>query len=318
MEREPIKIRLTPRVSAHSEAKNQREEFWLSMGQENKNYEELEGQLCQGLGSALHDLLVDHLSAPLDHRNGILLRSEFHELLSLLRKYMETRQSEKVSPREVETESIIRVFEQRQRLIFERPELMAIFGKIAAGTKVIFVFRVTGYSSINLDLSVASLNKLSEAFDNDFESFRVFLEAFVPQAYARVFNYGDDKRLDCLVQIPASYAQAFNVASSPSFPAAIQPQHLVEQSTVGGREKAEWLWRLANGSLILPVLLALYVMYQSVNVIGDATKSQRELMAPIFDHQMKLLEEDRLRLVNRPTPLPPSASTSSAAHPVTR
>lgn len=121
------------------------------------------------------------------------------------------------------------------------------------------------------------------------------------------------------MQVPAAYEQAF-VASPPSVPSAAPPipPFLPSPPTANvtpstpARERAEWLWRLANGSLLVPFLLALVVMYYGVAMLKDVRGLQNEALKPVLEHQLKLLEEDRRRMfreASTPTPSVPATST---------
>lgn len=310
MERASIRIRLSPRVAV-PEAKNQRESFWRSMGQENDDFDSLEGKLCSEFGPALRQLLVEHLSEPLRDANREFLRGEFGDLKHFLFRYFDGPSMEKDWQRGQALEAIARLIEQRQQFLRESPGLQAVSEKISATATIIFGVRIVGYSSINLDLSVGSLTKVAEVFDNDFDSFRVFLEAFAPRAYASVFNSNDAKRLDSNVQIPDQFAKAFATTTSPSPAAGLPVTPPEQQSPSAAREKAEWLWRLANGSLLVPVMLSLVVLYLGMSMLSDIGKSQNEMMKPIFEHQMRLLEEDRRRLFKENVVTPSSAPPTS-------
>lgn len=313
MERASIRIRLIARVQ-DSDVMNPREAFWLSMGHENGNYDALEGKLCNEFGPALRNLLIEHFSEPLRDADRKFFRGEFGDLDHFLFRYFDRPRKEKDWWQGQELDAIARIYEQRQQFFNENPAIRATIEKIAATSPIIFAVRIAGYSSINLDLSVGSIKKVAEIFDGDFDSFRVFLEAFVPQAYARVFSSSDAERLDCAVQIPNTFARAFSATMSPSSPAVLPEQQISSLSPTSAREKAEWLWRLANGSLLVPVILSLAVMYLGMTMLRDIGKSQQTMMAPIFEHQMKLLEEDRHRLFKEvaPTPAPSSSPASTS------
>lgn len=160
---------------------------------------------------------------------------------------------------------------------------------------------------MSLDLFVASIKGVTRAFDNDFDSFRVFLEVFVPQAFERVF-FGESAGVECSVQIPTTYQEAF------AAPVSVETPALPTQALAAARERAEWLWRLANGSLLVPFLLALAVMYYGVAISRDAARTQYEALKPILEHQLKLLEEDRRRLLRDTSggASPPMSGASSS------
>jgi hypothetical protein len=196
-------------------------------------------------------------------------------------------------------EALSRILEQRQQLLRDNVDLRRVQERIAATAGIVFSCRIVRYSSLNLDLAAGSFNDIAKAFENDFDSFRVFLEAFIPVAFAEVFSEESADRLTFSAAIPASAEQAFRAAiqiPSPPIVATPAPPLPTTQST-DARARAEWLWRLANGSLLVPLLLALVVMYQGLRMLNDIRGTQFEAIRPVLEHQLRLLEEDRHRLL---------------------
>lgn len=309
MERESIRIRLIPRDPLR-QGENPRAAFWHSMQSEDDNFDYLEGKLCSEFGPALRHLLITHLSAPLRDFDRMFI-NKFNNIDNFLFQVFERIFTKGRGYDPQILEAFTHLSEQREKFLRENLDLKSVRGKIAAASEVIFNVRITGYSSINLEMAVGGLKKLAEVFDNDFDSFRVFLDAFVPQAYAHVFNSNDARRLDSYIQIPDSFANAF-VSTTP-FPTAEVPGALPahrgnEQSPSPARKRAEWLWMLANGSLLVPFLISLGVMYLGISTLHDIGRSQNEMIKPIFEHQVKLLEEDRRRLFKESIPVPPTTT----------
>ena len=239
-----------------------------------------------------------------------LYRGEFRDLEHFLFRFLEGPRSEKSWDQAQVLDAFTRLLEQRQQIFRESPALQRVQERVAAASSVTFSVRLAGYSSLNLDLSLGSIKSVAEAFENDFDSFRIFLEAFVPQAFARVFWEENANRLDFFVQIPASYEQAFIVKPDQTPVSISETTSVVSASpSAPARERAEWLWRLANGSLLIPLLLALVVMYFGMSALKEIMGSQNEALKPILEHQLKLLEEDRHRLFKEP----PSAAVPSSA-----
>jgi hypothetical protein len=318
MKLEPIRLRLVPRQPLPEQA-NPRDAFWRAIrrpDEQDDDISESEGKLRKDFGPALRYLLIQELSEPLRQIEQTLYRGEFRDLEHFLFRFFEGPSSDKGWDRSQALDAFTRLIEQRQQVFRDSPALRRAQERVAAASSVNFSVRLAGYSSLSLDLSVGSLKSAAEAFENDFESFRVFLEAFIPQAFGRIFWDEDANRLDFTVQVPAAYEQAF-VASPPQQPSATQPPAAALQPAAAtppvtpARERAEWLWRLANGSLLVPLLLALVVMYYGLAMLKDLRGSQNEALKPILEHQLKLLEEDRRRLFKEPPASTPAASTAS-------
>ena len=301
-----IRIRITPREREPT-AGNPREAFWSAMRSQsdsNQTIASSEAKLCREFGIELRRALLNELAAPLRTLDSELFPGSFRDIEHWMFRFMNGPSSEREWSRYQFAEVFSRLLEQRQQVLRESPSLRSVQERLAAAAAVTFSTRIVGYASLSLDLSAGSFTHLAQAFDNDFDSFRVFLEAFVPIAFAGVFSEDTADRLDFAVSIPASAEQAFRAASTGGpVPQAPPPTAQPSPGSPGAaRERAEWLWRLANGSLLIPVLLALLVMYQGMKMLTEIRAAQHEAVKPILEHQLKLLEEDRQRLFRAPAP----------------
>lgn len=321
MKLEPIRLRLVPRQPLQEQS-NPRDAFWRAIRRpvdQDDDIAQSEGKLRKEFGPALRHLLLQELAEPLRQIEQNLYRGEFRDLEHFLFRFFDGPNSEKVGwDRTQALDAFSRLVEQRQQIFRDSPSLRRAQERVAAASSVTFSARLAGYSSLNLDLSIGSLQSLADAFDNDFESFRVFLEAFVPRAFEQVFWQENADRLDFTVQVPASYEQAFvasqplHATPTPQAPVAVAQPAAASSPATPARERAEWLWRLANGSLLVPLVLALIVMYYGMAMLKDLRGSQNEALKPILEHQLKLLEEDRRRLFKEPPAPAPVSSGASA------
>jgi hypothetical protein len=307
MPSDAIRIRITPRESVSADL-DPREAFWTAARRESESNQTIassEAKLCREFGIELRRSLLRELAEPLHILDSELFPGSLRDFEHWMFRFMDGPSSERERYRYQFVDAFSRLLEQRQQVLRESPSLRSVQERLAAAAGVTFSTRIAGYSSLNLDLSAGSFTQLAKAFENDFDSFRVFLEAFVPVAFAGVFASDNADRLDFAVTIPASAEQAFRASAIDTQNLqAITPPPPVVGSPVAARERAEWLWRLANGSLLVPVILALFVLYQGMKMLSDIRASQYESLKPILEHQLKLLEEDRHRLI-RDTP-PPS------------
>jgi hypothetical protein len=323
---DPIRLRFAAR-QVTDDHRNPRETFWEAIRSENesgKTIAELEGKLTREFGPALRTVLVRHLAEPLRSVSDDLLLDRFYDFDRFFFRMLDDPKSEARWAVGQAFEALVRLSEQRLQLIQSSPALRAAQDRLAAASRVSFSARIAGYSSLNLDLSVAALSSLVEVFDRDFDSFRVFLEAFIPQAFEHVFWEDEANRVEITVQIPPSYQKAFAEAPAgrreeserPSVAPVISARAPEESaSRSASRERAEWVWRLANGSLLVPLLLALAVMYFGISMLNELRGAQSDAMKPILEHQLKLLEEDRRRMSKEPAAAapPPAAVASTAA-----
>lgn len=300
-----IRIRATARDGA-SEKSNPREAFWAPLRNSEKfqslefPYQiwRLEAALCQEFGGELRSALMRQL------REGLHgLDSEFlpgmRDFERFFFRYMDFPKDEAF--RYQFAEVFTRYLEHRQEMWRENPALRKTQEQLAAAAGIFFSARISGYASLGFDLSVGSFSQLAKAFDGDFDSFRVFLEAFVPVAFGEVFDQKFVAGLDFTISIPSSVEQAFDAAAAApvaahSATAAQAPPPAIASHSSAARERAEWLWRLANGSLLIPVIITLFVMFYGAQLLLDIRNSQNVAFQPILEHQLKLLQEDRLRM----------------------
>lgn len=301
MPTEAIRVRIAARDDTSPPPRDPRASFWepwrgSSPDLSNASITQFEAKLCREFGHSLSSALVQHLSEPFRTMDSHLFPSPFRELERLFFHFPE-RELYRYQIADV----LGKLLEQRQQEFRENPSLRHTQDRIAAAAGVMFATKIVGYSSMTLDVTTGSFLELSKAFDGNFDTFRVFLDAFIPTAFADVFSQEFADRLDFSATVPASTQQAFEAASATS--AAAHTRAVPDSGaappvapTAAARERAEWLWRLANGSLLVPVLLSLFVMYYGLRMITDIRSAQFEAMKPILDHQLKLLEQDRLRM----------------------
>lgn len=306
---EAIRIRIIPRETGQLPHSEPRRNFWATVrGQDadpTVSIASLEAKLCRQFGPTLRRVLLNELNEPLRSLDSELMRPfrHFEDWLFHMRHRERDDDGYQIFG------AISRMVEQRQATIRESTALRAAQERLAAAATVSFATRIAGYASLELAVSVGSLSQLAKVFDGEFESFRVFLEAFTGVVFGDIFDTAAADRMEFTVSIPSSIEQQFRAApvtgdlpSQQSAPPVSLPG---APSQGAARERAEWLWRLANGSLILPVLLALLVMYQGVKMLSDIRSTEYEAIRPVLEHQLKLLEEDRHRFSREaPSPAP--------------
>ena len=316
MERQPIRIRLVPREPVRNQ-ENAREAFWRAIRRSDNQEQEIsvsEGKLCREFGPALREMLIRELSEPLRSIEDTMFHREIRDFEHILFAFSQGPKSERGLDQAQALDAFTRLLEQRQKGFQDIPALRNIQEKLAVASSVTFSIRIAGYSSLNLDLSVGSLQKIAKVFENDFDSFRVFLEAFIPKTFANVFRQDEANRVKFEVDIPETYKQAFNRDNSKEnaiVPLSTNNSSAGDNQVNTSRERAEWLWRLANGSLLIPLILALAVMYYGMSMFENIRVSQNDALKPLLEHQLKLLEEDRKRIFKDSSVTP--ASTSSPA-----
>ncbi len=297
----PIKLRITRRDSLRGDA-DPREVFWAPLreigDESNASVATFEGRFVRRFGPSLRDSLVESLAraARAAEERAYPPFRDFERLLL------------EFGPRKEYgyqfADAFAKLLEERARLLRESPGIRDARERMSLAATVVFSTRITGYSSLEAELSVGSLQKLARIFDGNFESFRVFLEAFVPVAFAEVFNEQFADVHEYSVRVPAGFASGFNAAARDEarpISAGVVTSGKEHSGQSASRERAEWLWKLANGSLIVPFLLALAVMWFGLQAISGIYRDHRDAMNPVLEHQLLLLKEDRERLAGGTT-----------------
>ncbi len=302
-----------------------REMFWQPLRERDDSYAQssvssLEARLCRELGPRLRRRLVDSIQESLRDAEKATYGSEAAGLIEEFRHAWHFRKERDwgyyyASPLE-------RLIEFRQQMFQEIPEMRASASQLLALSRVAFSTSIEKYGSLEIGVTPSSVTKLAEAFAGDFDTLVVLLDAFIPQAFRDVFPNEFADSLEFTVAVPAvmvdEFARARNTAEArqPVKPSLSPPPTVPQASDSRGSDaarRAEWVWRLANGSLLVPVILALLVLYFGLKELSAMRAAQQEAWGPILNHQMQLLKEDRLRMFLPNANVPTAGVSDSGA-----
>lgn len=301
---DPISIRIAPRRSLENVRSDSREAFWSRLRKTEEfpeeSVEQLEAKLLLEFGPALRNGLVSSVRDELAEFERGVFGSEFpHEMWRFLDHELHFMRREKGQWPFPWTDPLVKYFELRQHALSESDQFRTLLQRVSAAAAVRFSTRIRGYGSLNLDVFVGSVEKLSRVFDDNFDTFRVFLDCFVPAAFGDVFvdDYASQMHFD--IALPGALQKAFKKQRHEQrvAPTRVERQPEVMDVRNDAARKAEWVWRLANGSLLIPVLLALAVLYFGWRELSSLRDAQYEALKPVIEHQMELLKEDRERLL---------------------
>lgn len=305
-----VHVTARPREAFPPYESGSREGFWAllrkySDSHSNSSPAQLEGIFKAGFGGSLRAHLVSHLR---DARDATEMRSPRDEPWLDFERYLfrgPGRDPERWDAAGY-FDMVARISEARYRSIDSIPELRTLQSKIAAAGSVTFAVRRVTYGSLGFDLSLGSLDKLATIFENNFDSLQVSLEAFVPLAFADVLDSNFASALDFEIAPSAGLSAQFAVQHAPTVQPTVHP--VGPGPAAGARDKAEWIWRLANGSLLVPLIISILVMWYGIKELSAISDRQLQYMQPLLQHQLELLREDRARL--QPcavTPSPPDS-----------
>lgn len=294
-----LKIRIAELEPSFSEDKNQdaRTAFWQPLQSaidfEGQPIPQLEAKLRREFGSTLARHMLGGIRRALSEMDRAARGDESpRHFFDFPMRLKEPYYDEAVA-------AYSRYLDFRQQLINDIPTYSNAIRRLGDGSCVFFSVTIRGYTSLNLDVDISPLQKLASAFDSDFDSFRVFLDIFVPQTIGDIFTPDFANSFSYNIDVPQDLKNAFLAAPQPpARPAAIATTvpPPAETKATDSQERAKWLWRLANGSLIFPVILALIVLYFSWQEMSSLRDTQQKTLQSALNHQQKLLEEDRQRL----------------------
>lgn len=153
----------------------------------------------------------------------------------------------------------------------ERPARTGLLPQHAALLPLVsFQLRQIEYGSLDLALEIAGIQQLAKLFDGNFDVFMMFMEGYLPVAFEETlapFHIDTEFLLFEAVPSQAVFAD-FASASRPSVAARM-------------RDKAESMRLLVNGTLVIPVLLALAVLYVAAKNVaqerGELAALRKEL-----------------------------------------
>lgn len=297
-----IRIRIAAR-DERGDREDSRSGFWgfyRRGDNSNESISQLEAKLCRGMSEQLAEKLVEVFSKAVRESESALDLEVFHDVE---RFFFRFGGSDERNFRSYQfAEAYTKYLDYRLEILKSNPSLMEARSRVTQAASVYFSVRIAQYSSLNLDVFVAPIERVAKLFDNDFDSFRVFLDAFVPVMFAETLSQDFADQNSFSVSAPQSFQTEFNKLRSVSVTATNQSADLgtsvvpASHTTSNERERAVWLWRLANGSLLIPVLIALFVCYFGLKELADLRETESRMLAPVLQYQLDILKEDRLRI----------------------
>ncbi len=191
----------------------------------------------------------------------------------------------------------------------EFPEHMVEY-RASPGPVPSFCFQVTGlkYGSLALGIDVIGVKGLVEFFDNNFDLFKTVLNQYAPLAFAVSATAYSSAYIDGLtstVEASKQLSDAFNKDQTPTKPVDKATEGLL----AGKAQAVNWAWVVSNTSLILPVVLALAIIYIAFQSLSSERDELRKAVLQLQDRQNEVI-----RLL-APT-LPKPAETAPTAPPV--
>lgn len=114
--------------------------------------------------------------------------------------------------------------------------------------KVLFKVRIRRYSSLVFGVDISGIEALAKLFDGCYDSFELFLNQYIPEAFQATYSAWEGSA-EYNIQPDSKVRDAFSLVYQESKPR--------KATTSMAMQRANWMWIIANTSLVLPAIFAL-------------------------------------------------------------
>ena len=155
---------------------------------------------------------------------------------------------------------------------------------------VIFRPHIIAYGSLDFSVEIAGIDHLAKLFDGNFEIFASFLSGYLPQAFASSLQPWTLVPLEFEITPGRALRRSFKIHSESS----TKDETSAESASFDA--KARWLWLITNGSLVVPVLLSLGVLYVAARGLSDDRALLSQRMESVAKSQDAVIADQSQRL----------------------
>ena len=186
---------------------------------------------------------------------------------------------------------ISKLQELKNDYLKDNKEYQNLLSKYLIASQIDIGVRNISYSSLGFDLSIEPIEKVIEIFDNNYELLRIFLDQYIPESFLSSISVNNDSiPIEVSIDYPESYKDIFNKKTGNQKNKTAESIENNNQQTSGKWEKAKWFWSMANGSLVVPVILSLIVLYFAFNKTEEVNKIRQENFKKIQLENNKVIE----------------------------
>jgi len=186
---------------------------------------------------------------------------------------------------------ISKLQELKNDYLKDNKEYQRLLEKSLIASQIEFGVKNISYSSLGFDLSIEPFDKVVEVFDNNYELFRIFLDQYIPESFlSSISSYNNDLPIDVNINNSETLIKAFNKKTNDQDKNRIEQPVDNNRQQAGKWEKAKWFWSMANGSLVVPVILALLILYFAFNKIESINNIRQDNFEKIQIENNKVIE----------------------------
>lgn len=293
-----VRVTVSHRRSTQESKSNPRDAFWqpiIAERESKSNFpaDEIEQRFSSSFGGLLSNNLVKYLDKQIAGIEASVLPKDYPDLRDFLHfpeKYFFERIREVPSAYFGSVSTIYsKIAEAKSELFRQHPLYRQLVEKRTLAQQVLFTIDNISYGSLGYNVSFAPVEKVATVFDSNFDVFKAFLDAYIPDSFKDSIGYYNGE--DLAFQIDASPALSNSFQNlSYKFP---QIETQVGNPMTNGHskmDKAKWYWSVANASLVVPVILSLVVLYFAFQMFTEVNRQQAEALKPVLDSQTQLIK----------------------------
>jgi hypothetical protein len=148
---------------------------------------------------------------------------------------------------------------------------------------VFFRARITGYHSLDLAIDIGGTDALKRIFRSNTDVLVMFLESYLPRAMQATFpGYLIRDRYQYRVEVAEPTRDFFEKeVGTKSNVRSLQEEHISNGPIR--------YWRIANYTLVVPVVLSLIVLYLAFNAVAQERRAIDALQSQIATQQSELI-----------------------------
>lgn len=186
---------------------------------------------------------------------------------------------------------VVKLQELKNNYFQENKEYQDLLTKNILANQIEFGIKNLRYASIGFDLTVEPIDKAAQLFDNNYELFRIFLDQYIPESFLSSLNssiYDDSLPISVSFDYPSEFIENFEKRTDNNKPMPTQNRN--QNQSKSKWDKAKWAWTLTNTSLVVPVILALIILYLTFNKFETIEKNRQDTYKEINEERKKLLK----------------------------
>ncbi|MCT8338568.1 hypothetical protein MG296_00750 [Flavobacteriaceae bacterium TK19130] len=293
MKEHKVKVRIVPTDISDREL-NTRNSFWRFISEriekENNYPERLEYNFKKNFARELKQSLRNKLQNELrevERNYSVDFRSSFlGEYFYRFNKRSEKNESVYFDDF---VNGLAKLQELKNSYIKDNIEYQELLTKNILATQIEFGIGNIRYASLGFDLIVEPFEKAAQIFDNNYELFRIFLDQYIPESFRSSLSiYNDNFPISISIDYPADFRNEFESRNIDNVQMAASNGNRNKMNSK--LDKAKWAWTLTNTSLVVPVILALVVLYLTFNKFEIIEKNRQYTFKEINVERDKLLK----------------------------